>query len=68
MSYYVWTGKNVRRIPEVHSAIDGAYIYDPDDTPEMRWGQMVHGRWAELRKEDMPKEFLTHLLLLGISS
>ena len=48
------------------------FIVDSDDSiPETRYGYMQRefesAHWVHVPKEMFPKEFLTHLLLLGIS-
>jgi hypothetical protein len=50
--------------------VDGRY---PTSEPEERYGRVkqelgkVHYSWVHLPLEQFPKEFRTHLLLLGVS-
>jgi len=70
-----WTQKSV------HYWKDGRVVQDlPDDAhanlhcvdtrfpdPAQRYGMYVDGGWKPILLTDMPKEFRTHLLLLGVS-
>jgi hypothetical protein len=68
MTMYIWTGKTVitSNNDTAWERFDGHFLYDPNDVPSMQWGKNVHFRWAECTREEVPKEFLATLLLMGI--
>ncbi len=67
--FYVWTGKDVKVIPPLHwSRYEGHYIFDPEAVDlEYRWGKPTFKKWYGVPREEVPKEFLATLLLLGFT-
>lgn len=48
---------------------EGSHFYSPMDDDEFKWGhttQLETTGWVATSKEEMPKEFLTQLLLMGV--
>lgn len=47
----------------------GSYFYSPKDDEWNKWGRVTPMEglgWVATSKEDMPKEFLVQLLLMGV--
>lgn len=52
----------------VKPQLDGAYFYSPNDSHYL-WGTFGHDQphgWKVLPMEEVPKEFRTQLLLMGV--
>ena len=48
----------------------GTFFYSPYDSSSDKWGRLVkntHTVWVSVPKQDMPKEFLVQLLLMGVT-
>ena len=81
MTVYVWHNDKVLTLLELdgedfnddgkHHHLANKFMVDTHETnPNNRYGYMSNGDysgWESLPKEMFPKEFLTHLLLLGVS-
>ena len=47
----------------------GTFFYSPHDPSSDKWGRLVKNNyksWVSVPKQDMPKEFLVQLLLMGV--
>ena len=53
----------------VLSLPEGVFFYSPHDSFDAKWGRLTGqncGVWEPVIKQDMPKEFLIQLLLMGV--
>jgi hypothetical protein len=70
MSYYLWTGKAPVVVTKEFrlNKYRHAFLYDPFAFNEgLKWQVLFKGKLTRRAKNHMPKEFLMHLLLLGLS-
>ena len=66
--YYLWKGHApVIAVDQFYlNAYRHAYVYDTFSGPPFRWQVLFKSKLTKRTKEQMPKEFLMHLLLLGV--
>jgi hypothetical protein len=79
---YVWHNEQVITLPELdsedfyddgkHHHLTHKFMVDTHETsPSTRYGYMSkedgYSAWEPIPKDMFPKEFLTHLLLLGVT-
>lgn len=67
-NYYIWTGHKVIGVDDFYlSRYRHAFIYEPQATrPEYMWKVLFKGLLTKRAKKHMPKEFLMHLVLMGV--
>jgi hypothetical protein len=67
-NYYIWTGHKIIGVDDFYlSRYRHAFIYEPR-APEFasKWKVLFKGALTKRAKKHMPKEFLMHLLLMGV--
>lgn len=65
---YVWHKERVLACDwNTAMRCSNCFAYDKDEIPAThRWAQIRKGRWASVELEQVPKEFRTSLLLMGV--
>lgn len=70
MTYYIWDNETVS-VTEYYGDVERrkqCWVFDTLEEPGKQWAIMYRRRWCEMTKDEVPKAFLTNLLLLGVST
>lgn len=66
-NFYVWTGTKLLAVDNFYlNQFRHAFVYEPQALEHMRWNVLFKGKLKARAKKYMPKEFLMHLLLMGV--
>lgn len=66
--FYIWKGKApiIEADDFYLDKYRHAFVFDTGSHDPLRWRGLFKGKLTRRTKESMPKEFLMHLLLLGV--
>lgn len=65
--FYIWTGSKLIATDDFYiERYRHAFVYELNNPFDNKWRVIFKGKWQRRAKHYMPKEFLMHLLLMGV--
>ena len=66
-AFYLWTGGKVLALNTFYlGQFRHAFVYEPRAPEFAAWKVLFKGKLTKRTKKHIPKEFLMHLLLMGV--